>query len=243
MKTNLESALKTAHDIKRTQYPDSDSVLLAGSTIRGEGTRYSDLDLVVVYAELDAARRESFHFEGFPVEAFIHTEETLKYFFEDDARRGIPSLPQMVSEGIAIPESPLTLRLKKAAEEILGKGPLPLSDLELRNSRYIVTDLVDDLREPRSHAETVATAARLYELLADFQFRANGKWSARGKTIPRKLGREFPDLALRFEESFREAFATGVATRVIELASELLGPHRGFLFDGYSLTAPKEWRK
>lgn len=71
------------------RYRDATAVRAAGSLVRGEGTAYSDLDLVVVYARLPAAYRESFVFEGFPVEAFVHDPETLEYFFaEVDYPRG-----------------------------------------------------------------------------------------------------------------------------------------------------------
>jgi hypothetical protein len=38
------------------------------------------------------------------VEAFVHDPATLKYFFfEVDRASGVPSLPQMVVEGVEIP--------------------------------------------------------------------------------------------------------------------------------------------
>lgn len=68
------------------RYPDAAAAFAAGSLMRGEGTRYSDLDLVVVYSALPAAYRESFRLQGLPVEAFVHDPETLEYcFVEMDA--------------------------------------------------------------------------------------------------------------------------------------------------------------
>ena len=67
-----------ATKIQKDRYPNSDIIFLAGSVARGEGTATSDLDLVVVFQQLPAAYRESFQFEGWPVEAFVHDPETLR---------------------------------------------------------------------------------------------------------------------------------------------------------------------
>jgi len=101
----LSSPTKVAKEIFSTRYPDARVVFLAGSIIRGEETPHSDLDLVVIFDKLPNAYRESFHLWGFPVEAFVHDPETLNYFMlELDRPAGIPSLAQMVLEGIEVPD-------------------------------------------------------------------------------------------------------------------------------------------
>src|SRR5690349_7126567 len=96
--------LAVARLVVSQRYPGAAVAFAAGSLVRGEGTAYSDLDLVVVYPTLPAAYRESFRFDGLPVEVFVHDPGTLEYFFvEMDAASGIPALPQMVVEGHEIP--------------------------------------------------------------------------------------------------------------------------------------------
>ena len=68
-------------EILAEKYPEARVVFLAGSVVRGEDTETSDLDLVVIFDRLPQAYRESFIFGGWPVEAFIHDPETLRYFF------------------------------------------------------------------------------------------------------------------------------------------------------------------
>ena len=76
-----ERIIDVANEIRSNRYKDAEAVFAAGSIIRGEGTPFSDLDLVVVYAELRCAFRQSFRFGGYPVEAFVHDPATLEYFF------------------------------------------------------------------------------------------------------------------------------------------------------------------
>ena len=234
-----------ATKIQQAHYPNSDVIFLAGSVIRGEDTATSDLDLVVVFQQLPAAYRESFQFEGWPVEAFVHDPETLRYFFfESDKPTGIPSLPAMVSEGIEIPEpSQLSRELKQLANDVLTAGP-PVWDKDAINrSRYTLTELIDDIRAPRSRAELVASGTQLYDAVADHYLRSRNLWSATGKSIPRRLRKVAPQFADQFEESFAALFAHGETDKLISLVENMLAPDGGWLFEGYKLVAPVSWRK
>ena len=240
-----ERIIEVAKAIRAARYPEAAVVFAAGSIVRGEGTPYSDLDLVVVYPRLACAARESFRHDGYPVEAFLHDPETLEYFFDQlDRPSGVPSLPQMVVEGIEIPAAnDLSRPLKQRAAALLAAGPPPLDREADAGSRYYVSDLLDDLRGARSHDELVATGALLYQQLADYHLRRLGHWSGRGKAIPRALQRLDRDLCVRYCGSFDKLFRLGDAGEVIALAEELLRPAGGRLFDGYRSDAPAAWRR
>src|ERR1700681_3039967 len=223
--------IETTERIRREQFPGAEVVLLAGSIVRGESTPYSDLDLVVLYEEIEHAYRVSFRAEDYPVEAFVHDKATLRYFMLDmDGPSGIPSLARMAVEGIEVPQpAPLSRSMKEFARSVLEAGPPPLSDEELSRARYAITDLLDDLRAPRSKAELLAPGAQLYERLADFLFRANRSWSARGKAIPGRLLEEDERLAADFDHSFAVMFSQGDAGPVLDLANRILAPHGGLV--------------
>jgi predicted nucleotidyltransferase len=158
------------------RYPDAAAAFAAGSLMRGEGTPYSDLDLVVVYSALPAAYRESFRFQGLPVEVFVHDPETLEYcFVEMDVASGIPALPHMVMEGQEVPRATdLSRRLKARAAALIDAGPPPLDVEGERRRRYMLSALLDDLRGWQSTEELMACGARLFEELADYCLRARG---------------------------------------------------------------------
>ena len=238
------SAEETAEKLFNEKYPDAKAFFLAGSVLRGEATPYSDLDIVIVFEKIEAAYRDSFVYEDWPVEVFVHDESTLKYFFEKvDAPSGYPSLPSMVKESIVISgKDEFSDYLKKYASTIIEGGPEPWSVEAIDRARYGITDFVDDLREPRNYQESYATAGQLYDALANFYFRTKNIWSAKGKTIPRKLGQENPELAKRFNSAFDSLFKDGNVDEVISLSEEILNPFGGLLFEGYKLDAPKEWR-
>jgi hypothetical protein len=240
-----DDAVDAARAIGSQRYPEASLLFAAGSIVRGDATPHSDLDLVVVYPSVVAAYRESFVFERLPVEAFVHDPETLHYFFvEVDRRSGVPSLPQMVAEGVEIPgPTDLSASLKRLAASILADGPPPLTQDDERKLRYVVTDLVDDIRAPRTPDELTASGGRLLEELANYVLRARGQWSARGKSIPRALAAADRDLATRYSGAFADLFERHDPRGVVGLAEDLLSPAGGFLFDGYRSDAPPEWRR
>lgn len=218
-------------------------MFLAGSVVRGEGTRYSDLDLVVVHERLHHAYRESFISSGWPIEAFVHDPETLRYFLSTDRASGVPTLASMIVDGIALPDANEFARsLKLAAAAALDAGPPPWSDKERQLSRYLITDLAEDLRDPRSNAEFHASASRLYEMLANHFCRSRGRWSARGKAIVRHLRNVDASFAEAFARAFDSAFERADCRPLVEIAKSVLEADGGFLFDGYRADAPEDWR-
>jgi predicted nucleotidyltransferase len=240
-----EHVVDVASAIRAGRYKDAVVAFAAGSIVRGEGTSFSDLDLVVVYARLPCAYRESFNFSGYPVEAFVHDPETLEYFFlEIDKPSGIPALAQMVVEGVEIPgPSEISRELKRRAEAIISAGPPAIDRDGEQRMRYAVSDGLDDLRAPRSRDEMIAAAGRLYEQLADYHLRRQGLWSARGKAIPRILRRTDPKLCAAYCDAFQDLFVRGEPEAVIRLAEDLLAESGGPLFDGYRADAPPAWRR
>lgn len=100
----VPTPLQAAIEIFATRYESADSLLLAGSTTRNEATATSDLDLVVLFRRVDRSFRESFFFQGWPVEVFAHDPETIEYYFvEKDRPSGVGSMMWMVYDGIPVP--------------------------------------------------------------------------------------------------------------------------------------------
>lgn len=165
---------ETVAALRAERYADCSALFVAGSLVRGEGTAHSDLDLVVIFPALRCAYRESFRFAGYPVEAFVHDPETLEYFFvEVDRVSGIPALPQMVAEGVEVPKpSDLSRALKRRAIAVLEAGPPPLDAEAEARLRYMITDVLDDLRDARSYEELLGTGSQLFEALANYYFGA-----------------------------------------------------------------------
>jgi RimJ/RimL family protein N-acetyltransferase len=235
---------ETIEDLRVQRFVGAEVLFLAGSVMRGQGTAHSDLDVVVVYKTLPAAYRESIFHQGWPVELFVHDPETLAYFCAQDRQRGVPSLPCMLVEGQEIPTStPFSQRLKREARTLLNNGPPPWSQAEIDSARYALSDLCDDLRQPRNPLESMATGCRLYPALADFFVRTRQQWSATGKSIPTRLSEVDAVRAGQFAQAFQDLFQAQDPTAVLQLCQEILQPYGGFVFAQPPQQAPAHWRQ
>jgi hypothetical protein len=240
----------TAEDVEHlaarvlaARYPDAEAGFAAGSIVRGQGAEGSDLDLVVLYDHLPNARRESFTFDGLPVDAFVHDGETLAWLFQGDLDSGKPAHLTMVAEArIVGPKPGAARRLQDRALKMLRDGPPPLSTEQLDQFRYLITCRVDDLRDRRDDREDVATGAWLYLVLADFVLRAQGQWAHTAKWIPRSLTAMDAELEAAFSRAFDDLFVRQDSAAVIAFAETVLAPFGGPLLEGYESQSPASAR-
>jgi predicted nucleotidyltransferase len=232
-----------AERVLRERYPLANAALAAGSLVRGGATATSDLDLVVLFSELPNAYRESFVFEGVPVDAFVHDPETLRAFFGKDVDAGKSAMLTMTAEGrIVGPRPECAKAMKSEAEAVLAKGPPSLDKATLDLFRYLITSRIEDLQDQRPWPEALATGAWLHLALADFILRANGRWAATGKWIPRALAAFDPALAAGFHAAFADLFDRRDAGPLISFAEQALAPFGGRLFEGFRAEAKAEDR-
>lgn len=238
-----DEALNAARACLASQFGGASCAFVAGSIMRGEGTDFSDVDLVVVYPKLEKAWRWSFNASGFPVEAFVHDPETLAYYLEKDSEGGCPIMVNMVATGTIIgPGVDVALALQAKAKQMLAEGPRPLEGAALDTLRYHVGDLADDLRGRPPADEVLGVICQLHPRLIDLMLLGRGAWTGRGKWGPRLLARTDADLAAKLADAFRKA-SLGDAAALLALAESELARHGSHYFEGYRQEAPADARR
>jgi hypothetical protein len=226
------------------RYPSASVLFCGGSVVRGEGFPSSDLDIVVLFDHVANAWRESFYFEGWPVEVFAHDAETLAFFVAQDCAGGRPSLAQMISEALVIPaETPSSRAIREWARDVVATRPAVPAMASLAEDRYWLSDLIDDFRDDRSPPELRAVACKLYPLVCNFVLKTRGHWLGSGKTLPGLVARAAPDVSSRLEAAFEAFFKTGDRTGVLSVVQRILEPFGGELFDGFRSDAPASFRR
>lgn len=242
---NHEDLQSLTTRIMSERYEDAQCALIAGSFVRGDATATSDVDLVVLYERLPNAYRESFMFEGVPIEVFINDLETLSFFMYDrDRPSGFCTMANMVTEGLPWPVPNTTSnKAKRIASEVLALGPPTWRQDQVDSSRYAITDLLDDMHSPRNLHEQIATGALLYRKVAQHFLRTRKEWGASNKWIPRRLHAVDPTFAKRFQDAYLSLCQHGHDEPLINLTSEVINPSGGPLFDGYVSHAPANWRR
>lgn len=91
--TRRTTALTVARSIVAAQFPDAWATVLAGSFASGEPTVTSDLDIVVLLAGPPGPYRETTRVEGTVVELFVHTPDSLVYWYERERSEALHAGP------------------------------------------------------------------------------------------------------------------------------------------------------
>ncbi len=130
----------------------------AGSVAVNHGTSASDLDLVIVYESLPHAYREAFLYDGWPIDAFIHDLDTLRYFCGKlEASDGKPALINMILHGKEIlAQNSVSMEAKVIAAEALAKGPNSWTQAQIHKERFLITDILDDIKSPKRGASNLS---------------------------------------------------------------------------------------
>ncbi|MFO1257682.1 MAG: GNAT family N-acetyltransferase [Gammaproteobacteria bacterium] len=236
--------LPTIQKLIKERYVQAKAIFWAGSVSEGRGTSASDLDLIIVFEEVAHAYREAFIYDGWPIDAFIHDLDTLRYFFEESRTgNGISGLCYMILNGRDVTNPGVfSENVKTLAQEVLNAGPAIWDQEQINKERFLITDVLDDIKCPAGRDEQIASAAWLLEALGQFYFRSQNKWCASGKSIIRYLKSDNPDLALEFMQAFQGLFQTSNSAALELLVKKILDPYGGLFWNGFRSDAPKESR-
>ncbi|WP_273852148.1 nucleotidyltransferase domain-containing protein [Guptibacillus spartinae] len=232
---SLQIIISIAKKLVQTRTPDCEAAFLAGSVVRGEATATSDLDIVVFDSSVTASYRESFFYEGWPIEWYVHNLDSYHAFYESDCARAKPSLPKMVSEGIVLYDKGKASVLQYEAKSLLKKGPSRWGEKEIDLKRYFLTDVLEDFIGATDRGEEMCCAASLVEQVHEFILRTNGQWVGSSKWIVRALHNYDTNLAAKFVHAFDHYYKTNEKESIISFVDDALQPYGGRLFDGFSL--------
>jgi len=237
--------LATIQKLIKERYVEAKAIFWAGSVSVNQGTSASDLDLVIVFEEVAHAYREAFVYDGWPIDAFIHDLNTLRYFCGKlEASDGKPALINMILHGQAIlAQNSVSMEAKAIASEALANGPDTWNQAQIDKERFLITDILDDIKSPKNKEEQIISAVHLFEPLLQFYFRAATKWTASGKSLIRLLKAENPELAEEWTTAFEILIQTSDSKAVETVVTKILEPYGGYLWDGFRSDAPADWKE
>jgi len=216
-------------------FPTCQAAILAGSVVRGEATKTSDLDIVIFDERVPSSYRESFEQHGWPIEVFVHNFHSYKKFYKMDCESGTPSMPKMVAEGICLKGEEFISPLKEEAKLILENGPEAWTEGEIDSKRYFLTDTLDDFIGSEKREEEIFIAGALADMLSEFILRTKGHWVGKSKWLFRSLKQLDEEVAQEFTQAFDYFYRTGKKEKIIDLVDEALEPYGGRYFAGFSI--------
>ncbi|WP_233414291.1 phosphotransferase family protein [Nucisporomicrobium flavum] len=219
--------LTDARDLVAELFPRNRWAVLAGSVTTAQRTTGSDLDIVVLLPEGDGQvpHRDSRHFRGWPVELFVHDEQSLSHYLAKDLPGRRPIMHRMVATGIPVSGDPRRWQTHCAA--VLAAGPAPLPAHQRAQARYHLTDLLDDLRHATDPGERTVIATAAWTSAAQQALTLADHWTGTSKWLLRELRDLDDELAGRWLRAHDDPAA------IENLIEEILDRHGGPLFDGF----------
>lgn len=186
--------LVTYADIARRflahEYPNARVALIGGSTARGERTATSDIDLLVLgdalFPEGRSSQAATFRFEDEVLEVFAYTPAGFEVWAERGAARHRPVIVDMLLYGLPIRDDGSLAAMRERWQPVHDAGPV-LDATESLFRRYVITDLLDDLRDATDPVERHVVASALFERIGELILLTEGRWIGTGKWLPRRL--------------------------------------------------------
>ncbi|GAA1886270.1 nucleotidyltransferase domain-containing protein [Streptomyces durmitorensis] len=224
---------RVAQELVEAWYPDAVAALLGGSVVTSRRTPYSDLDIVIVFAGEREPSRSSLRFGAWPVELFVHTEASWRWFVEREIPRRKSSLLSMCAHGVVLADRDgAGARLRHEARQLLAAGPPDAAPAEIEDQRYVLTDLLDDLAGCSTAGERFFIVTEIAGRAAEFVLLRTGSWTGGGKWTARRVDAVWPGFSEELEGLVREALE-GRDAGLVALVDEVLAPSGGRLWEGY----------
>ncbi|MGW3580985.1 nucleotidyltransferase domain-containing protein [Streptomyces rubiginosohelvolus] len=231
--------LEVARALVLERHPDARAAFLGGSVLTSRRTARSDLDVVVLLDGPPAPYRESLRYRDWPVELFVHTENTWHSFVTPEIAQRTSPLLWMCADGALLLDADGTgARMAETAKRLAAAGPPPVTGTALEDARYALTDLLDDFGAVTDAGERLFVVAELVRRTGELALLTHGTWLGGGKWLARRLEPVAPDLAGRLDEAAQAALR-GAPDGLTALVTEVLDAAGGPLWEGYRRSGPR----
>lgn len=226
-----KSICNVARAFVEENHPGACASILGGSAAAGTATSTSDLDIALLYPNGHSNYAQTSRYRGWLVETFVHTPESLKFWYRKEAQDRRPVIAALCASGILLTDDGSGATWQAGALAEMARGPKPLTDQERDSRRYNLSALVDDLEGADSLAEIFMLTADIFRDAADLLLLEHGNWLGAGKWVIRRLTQSDHQLAGRLG-----AWATDPKRdpkSLAVLATEVLNMSGGYLQEGF----------
>ncbi|WP_341928125.1 nucleotidyltransferase domain-containing protein [Nocardioides psychrotolerans] len=232
----------TARAVVATHVPGARQAWLAGSVVQGRATATSDLDVTVLLDD-GQPHRVSLTHDGWPVELFVHTQASIRWFVAQDLARRRPTMARLVASGVPLLEGDAGAALRDECAAVVAAGPPALTGDALALARYTLTDLLDNLAGGGQPLEVAAVAVEAWRSAAELLLSSQGHWGGTGTWLARELTSYDESCGTTFGPRLLDSLQAALAgdpAPLVAVADDVLALVGGRLWSGFRLEAPAE---
>ncbi|RUT35660.1 nucleotidyltransferase domain-containing protein [Paenibacillus zeisoli] len=222
-----------AEQFIQINFPKCSLAVLGGSGSRSDPNIHSDLDIVIVDDTAEMACHKTIKEYDWIIECFVLTSYSYRDIFNEGIYAANPSLQRMLVEGHVIKCEEEGIHVLEEARTDLAYGPMPWSLNEINFQRYVITDLLEDIRGGESTVELWFSVNRLVVTCCEFHLRVNQQWIGEGKHLFRALKTFDPAMADNLDTALQAVYLRRDLSPIETLVSRTLEPYGGTLLDGF----------
>jgi hypothetical protein len=193
-------------------------IIAAGTILRGNPDRTSDLDLYVIHSASFRQRLQKF-FNGVPAEIFVNPPAQIERYFAEEHASGRPLTAHMLANGyLVLSTDDAVSQLRRRAQEWLAKSP-SWSATQLLWARYAAGNQYEDGLDlvERDPATAQLFLSRAVNSMLEYYFQSHGLFLPRGKELLERLVEHDPQLG----QAARGFFASGDFTERLQFAEQI----------------------
>ncbi len=236
---DIAEPIVAATRVIEERFPASRTAFLSNGVLSSRRTPTSDLDIVVVIEGPPAPYRETIRAHGWIVELFVHTRDSLTFFYDFDAQTRKCTLARMCADGYVLRDAwHEAADLQREARAVIDAGPTALTDEERLQRRYALTDVLDDLRGTSNQVEIIFIEGQLLQMAGELALVSERRWNGAGKWLARHLDDAPGEFADQLAGAFRSLVATGDKQPMISVVEKVLELAGGPITEGFSTSKP-----
>jgi predicted nucleotidyltransferase len=193
-------------------------IIAAGSILRGNPDRTSDLDIYVIHTATYRQRTQRF-FNGVPAEIFVNPPAQIERYFAEEHSSGKPITAHMLSNGfLVLSTDQVVEKLLNQARDWLSKTP-SCSETQLTWTRYLAGNLYEDALDlsDRDPATSQMFLSRAIAAMLEYFFQSHNLFLPPGKELLVCV----TEHDARLGQSARDFFTGGDLAERLHLAEQI----------------------
>ena len=196
----LRQKLRHAADrfIKSTAREDDvDAIVLTGSLIYGDVSKYSDVDIYVLLTQdTNYCERGNILIDEVEIEYFKNPPLQIRNYFKSEIKS--PHTAHMITQGeLVYNQSTIIHELIQEAQAILDKGRPRPTDTEIELYKYGLDDIYKDLLgciEKGDRLVYPILVSDLVKKIVEIQYHLDGRFTPKVNWYEENLGSDYPGL-------------------------------------------------